>query len=141
MAAVVAIDLGGTNIKGARVGADGAILARGWRKTVTHEGAGGVLSLIADLINELKTPDVVGAAIGSPGVIDPEHGICCSPAFNLPGWEGLNLTAEIQSRTGLPVLADNDGNLAGLGEFWLGAGRGEKLVLIFTLGMGSAAGS
>lgn len=140
MASVVAIDLGGTNIKGARVGQDGAIQARGWRKTVTDQGASGVLSLIADLINELKTPDVAGAAIGSPGVVDPDSGICCSTAFNLPGWDGLELAKEIRERTGLPTLADNDANLAGLGEYWLGAGRGEKLVLIYTIGTGIGGG-
>ena len=67
----------------------------------------------------------VGATIAAPGLVDVASGTLVF-APNL-GWEGIALADEMAGRLGLahlPVAADNEANLAALGELWEGAGRG-----------------
>ena len=140
MSDVIAVDLGGTNIRAARVDASGCILARDKVSTLAAEGMGAVVGRIADLIQRLKTPDTVAVGIGTPGVPDQITGEMRLPAVNLPGSANFPLTSTLATRVALPVVADNDGNLAALGESWLGAGKDEPVVLIFTLGTGIGGG-
>ena len=140
MADVIAVDLGGTNIRAARVDAKGKILARDKVPTLANEGMKAVVERIAELVNRLKGPGTAAVGVGTPGVPDPETGIMRLPAVNIAASEEFPLTGRISRPTGLPVFADNDGNLAALGETWLGAGTGEPLVLIFTLGTGIGGG-
>ena len=141
MSDVVAVDLGGTNIRAARVDSDGKIQARD--KIPTHAKEGGMLAVaerIAGLVKKVRGPKTKGVGIGTPGVPDPKTGVMTLPAVNIPGSAGFPLTRTISSEVGLPVHADNDGNLAALGESWLGAGMGEPVVIIFTLGTGIGGG-
>ena len=46
-------------------------------------------------------------------------------AVNL-GWKNYPLKDLLEVETGLPVVIDNDANLAALGEMWKGAGEGAK---------------
>ena len=140
MTDVIAVDLGGTNIRAARVDANGKVLARAKVPTKAEEGMKAAVERIAFLVNKLKGPATKAVGVGTPGVPDPETGIMRLPAVNIPASEEFPLTGEISRQTGLPVFADNDGNLAALGETWLGAGVGEPLVLIFTLGTGIGGG-
>ncbi|MCY3023323.1 MAG: ROK family protein [Planctomycetota bacterium] len=140
MTDVIAVDLGGTNIRAARVDAGGKILARDKIATLADEGLKAVVGRIAVLVNKLKKASTVAVGVGTPGVPDPETGIMRLPAVNIAASEEYPLTGEISRLTSLPVFADNDGNLAALGEAWLGAGVGEHVVLIFTLGTGIGGG-
>lgn len=66
----------------------------------------------------------VGATIGAPGLVDVQAGTLVF-APNL-GWEQIRLTDELGRRLGishLPIAADNEANLAALGELWEGAGK------------------
>ena len=137
---VVAVDLGGTNIRAARVNSAGKILARGKVPTHGGEGMAAVAERIAELIDKVRSPATCAAGIGTPGVPDPVSGDMLSPAVNIPGSAGFPLCRTLSRRTGLRVMADNDGNLAALGESWLGAGAGEPTVLIFTIGTGIGGG-
>ena len=71
---------------------------------------------------------------------DPETGRMRLPAVNIPGSADFPITGELASRTGLKAACDNDGSLAALGESWLGAARGEPVVLMYTLGTGIGGG-
>ena len=46
----------------------------------------------------------------------------------------------MEDALGLPCFVDNDANVAALGEAWVGAGAGEKVVLMLTLGTGIGGG-
>lgn len=64
-----------------------------------------------------------GVAAAVPGTIDQEHGLLLV-APNL-AWRDVNVVAELRERLlplALPVLVDNEANLAALGELWLGVG-------------------
>jgi len=141
MSDVIAVDLGGTNIRAARVDETGKILARDKISTLAKDGGmQAVAERIAKLVNKLRDKKTRAVGIGTPGVPDIKTGNMRLPAVNIPGSAGFPLTSEITRLTGLPVSADNDGNLAALGESWLGAGMGEAVCLIFTLGTGVGGG-
>ena len=63
---VIAVDFGGTNIRGGIVDEHGTIESRVSKRTPQHESADEILSAIADLINELRNSDesikIVGIA-------------------------------------------------------------------------------
>ncbi len=137
---VVAVDLGGTNIRAARVNTKGEILARGKVPTLASEGMNAVMGRIADLVASVTSPDVKAVGLGTPGVPDPISGRLRLPAVNIAASTDYPLGGELAARTGLLAVCDNDGNLAALGESWLGSGRGEPVVLIFALGTGIGGG-
>jgi glucokinase len=46
----------------------------------------------------------------------------------------------LEEELGLPAHLDNDANAAAYGEYWVGAGRGAKVLVCFTLGTGIGGG-
>jgi glucokinase len=59
-----------------------------------------------------------------------------SKSANLPGWSGYPVREEIERRLGTHFFLDNDGNMAALGEKWLGAARDVPNMAMLTLGTG-----
>lgn len=41
----------------------------------------------------------------------------CVRSMHVPGWDDIQLSARLQQELGLPVIADNDANVAALGEY------------------------
>lgn len=140
MADVMAVDLGGTNIRVARVSSAGAVLAREKIPTHANEGMGRVVERMAELAQRVRGPASVAIGIATPGTPDPDSGVMRSRAVNIADSDGFPLGPRLTELTGLPGAADNDGNLAAFGESWRGAGRGRKVVLMFTLGTGIGGG-
>jgi predicted NBD/HSP70 family sugar kinase len=76
---------------------------------------------IKKLIKKLHKADVTGICLGTPGRIDPIHGIChFSP--NFPYWKEVDMTGPFSEEFRLPAFAINDVNGAALGEMYYGAG-------------------
>jgi len=140
MSDVVAVDLGGTNIRAARIDACGNIAASEKTATLAEQGMAAVVRRIAELVQRVRGAETKSIGVGTPGTPDPKTGSMKSPALNIPDSLGYPLCSELTRITGLPASADNDGNLAALGEYWIGAGKGEAIVLIFTLGTGIGGG-
>ena len=126
---VIAVDLGGTNIRAARVGEDGQVLARARIATAAAEGMDAVMGRIAGLVKSVRSQAVKAVGLGTPGVPDPFTGRMRLAAVHIPGSADYPMTGELSARTGLKAACENDGSLAALGESWLGAGRGEPVVL------------
>ena len=64
--------------------------------------------------------------------------LACS--HQIEGWSGFELATWLRSLAGAPVAADNDANVAALGEALHGAGRGSSPVFYVTLGSGVGGG-
>lgn len=137
---VVAVDIGGTSMKGARVAADGRILARARTATPVADGAEAILEALARLCRSLAGRHPVRTVgLGVPGAISPRRGLVhASP--NVPCWHDEPLGPRLAHRLGLRVRIDNDANLHALGEHWRGAGRGVRNLLLATLGTGVGGG-
>ena len=84
-------------------------------------------------------PQIAGIGMALPGPLDPHTGILIE-APNLPGWENLPLQSMMAKRVGRPVFIGNDANLAALGEWKFGAGRGHDDVLYLTVSTGIGGG-
>ncbi|MFN3421217.1 MAG: ROK family protein [Armatimonadota bacterium] len=138
----LAIDLGGTKVAAAIVGEDGTIVSHSARPTEAHKGGEWVLSRIKEAALEafesskIQPSQLIGAGLGTPGVVDAERGIMLSDAVNIPEWKGRNLKYELERVLGMPAFIENDANAAGLGEFVFGAGKGSKNLVLVTLGTG-----
>ncbi len=137
---LVGIDLGGTAIKAGAVTSDGRILERREVATGLDEGAAAVIDRMARLARDLGAEGRVG--VGSPGLIDHAGGrVLESP--NLKVLENTPLRAELARRLEFDpahVALENDANAAAVGEAWLGAGRGQRDLLMVTLGTGVGGG-
>lgn len=137
----VGIDLGGTNLKGALVERGTGILHRESVTTPALIGADAVLDRIAELVRLLASQSpapIVGVGIGSPGVINWERTTVTRPP-NFSSWEVVNVAEELRLRLNapnLPVLVENDANVAGLGSAHYGAGRPFDSFIMITLGTG-----
>jgi glucokinase len=136
----IAVDIGGTKIRVAAYPEQGIQPVQQKRistRSKTSSPVERMIELIAELWPESGT--VAGIAVAAPGPIDPDKGIIYS-APNIPGWENLPLRGILADRFHVPVRLGNDANLAALGEWQYGAGRGHCHVLYFTISTGIGGG-
>ncbi|MDP8221828.1 MAG: ROK family protein [Candidatus Lernaella stagnicola] len=135
----IAIDLGGTNIKGALVDRNGKLGDTVNVPTGADLSPTAVIArlgdVVADLSRQAGDSDLVGVGIGCPGGIYPDSGLI-SQSPNFPGWYDVDLCGPLREKTGLPVTIENDANVAGLGEFIHGTGHDVDSMVFITLGTG-----
>lgn len=137
------VDLGGTTVKIGLFQTDGRIVDK-WEIPTRVENKGeAILPDIAEALKKkmeekgLENSQVSGVGIGIPAPVD-EEGIVQNTA-NL-GWGYKEVKREMEALTGMNVAAGNDANVAALGEMWLGAGMGQKNMIMVTLGTGVGGG-
>lgn len=138
---VIAIDLGGTNIRGALVDAEGATLRRASKATRAEDGPDAVIRRIAEVVEDVAEgePADVPIGIASPGPLDPRTGtILFTP--NLPGWRDVPLSSHLGDLTARRVALQNDGNCGALGEAAFGSARGVEDLVYLALGTGIGGG-
>ncbi len=139
MKAVIGIDLGGTNVRVAKVSESGDILQIESSESYALEGTKKVMDNLKSLIKKIDMTDVVGIGIGVPGPVDTRRGVM-TMATNLPGFEEYPMAKEIEAEFKLPTYVDNDANVAGLAEALVGAGKGQPICYYVThsTGVGGA---
>lgn len=136
MRKAIGIDLGGTSIYGGLISEEGEILKKVERVT-PKDSKKSVLEALALTIDELMEEGVVGIGIGSPGCIDSDRGRVLEVGGNIIDWANTDIRGEL-SKTfkGVDIFVENDANLAGLCEKWLGAGKNLENFVMLTLGTG-----
>lgn len=137
MTEVIGIDLGGTAIKLGRFTADGTCIQSLSVPTPQPSRPDAAIETMVDAIEKLAPgmTDIAAIGVGTPGPADLA-GRVAKIAINLDGWVDIPVATLLQSRTGVPAIVGNDGNCAGLGERWLGAGRHYRDFVLLTLGTG-----
>lgn len=137
------VDIGGTTVKIGLFTTEGELLEKWEIKTRTENHGEAILPDVAESLQNkmqeknIRKSEVDGIGIGIPAPV-MEDGVVQKTA-NL-GWGYKEVTREMKELTGLPVAAGNDANMAALGEMWLGAGKGQKNVIMVTLGTGVGGG-
>jgi glucokinase len=131
----IGLDVGGTNLKGARVEGNGQIVER-LQEPVARESGQALLGQIAELVRRLAAGQKIdGVGIGVPGIVDhSQRRLRRAP--NLAILEGLDVEGAVTDLVGAPAFVENDANAAGLAEAWLGAGHGVDSLVFVTLGTG-----
>lgn len=79
------------------------------------------------------TEPLLGVGLGLPGAVHTRHGLVDSPTL---GWKAAPVTARLEERLSVPVLADNDVNTVALAERLYGRGRDYDDFLAVTIGRG-----
>lgn len=142
---VIAVDLGGTNLRLALINAAGAIVSRQSQATEAGRGLESLVRRLADGIAALPhqagltAENVAAVGLGIPGLVDPDQGLVVK-APNIPALDGFLLGPALRRLLPWPVILDNDANLFVWGEAAYGAGRGERHLLGITLGTGVGGG-
>jgi predicted NBD/HSP70 family sugar kinase len=141
---VAAIDLGGSKVAAAIGDLAGAVVAESVVATDPRGGShlvdqfGTILAALAAEAG-VALSDLRVVVLGTPGVRDTATGhIAVAP--NVPGIESIDVRNLLEERLGVPVMVENDVNLAALGEQWRGHGRDVANFAFVALGTGIGMG-
>ena len=140
MNTAIGVDVGGTATKAGIVDREGTILLRLERPTDVTAGTKGIITIVEELLEAAGGVDAtVGAVgIGAAGFIDAMKGlVTLSP--NLI-YDDPHVADAVRTRLSLPVVLDNDANVAAWGERAYGAARGSDHVAYVTVGTGIGSG-
>jgi glucokinase len=140
---VLAVDLGGTNLRAAAVSPEGRVLHRGSIPTNDELGPASVIERMSALCQRVADSAGLGAdapiGVASPGPLDPRTGVVLFTP-NLEGWQDIPLADELGRLTGRRARLANDANCAGLGEARFGAGMAYDNIVYLGLGTGVGGG-
>ncbi|MGE3820252.1 MAG: ROK family protein [Isosphaeraceae bacterium] len=139
------IDLGGTNVKSGVVDDSGRPISSVSVETNAERGPEvGIKNLSeagrqAVRASGLSWSEIKGVGLGSPGTMDIDAGMLLDPP-NLPGWNDFPIRERLAESLQARTILQNDANAAAFGEYWAGAGRNTKSLVMFTLGTGIGCG-
>ena len=136
MKSYLGIDLGGTNVRVAKISEDGKILAQVKGPSYGQEGPAKVMANIKEMVRDIPGwKDCAGIGVGVPGPVDTKAGTMVL-STNLPGFAGYPFADEMSKEFGMPAFLDNDANVAALAEALVGAGKGLQYVFYTTISTG-----
>lgn len=141
---VLALDLGGTQLRTALVAPDGTLVDR--RTRPTPAGAEELVAIAAlELCRTLDAArsagiNPVAVGISAPGPLDPHAGTLVDPPNLAQSTWGLPLADRLAQQVGLPATLDKDTNVAALGEGYFGAAAGlaDFVYVTISTGVGGA---
>ncbi|HSK74034.1 MAG TPA: ROK family protein [Pyrinomonadaceae bacterium] len=140
---VLAVDLGGTNLRMAAVDRQGKILFRTKRETPDAKRAEEIVELIIEEAREcqanLPEEEINFISIAVPATVNAEEGLILK-APNLPALNNFPIAGAIEKELKLKTILENDANAAAIGENWIGASKGFANSICITLGTGVGGG-
>lgn len=138
----IGVDLGGTQIRAVRIDRDGQIHAHQRVATATagpQDVIAQIEQLIAAMVGDVPPEEIIGVGVASPGPVDLRTGVALR-APTIAGWFDIPLKALLEEQTGLHVDLQNDANMAALGEWRFGSGRGCAHFVYVTISTGIGGG-
>jgi glucokinase len=141
----VGLDVGGTSMKAGVVDDTGRPLSGIALPAEAHRGQEFGLNRMCETIRAavqqagLPLEQISAIGVATPGLMDIPGGVILDP-MNLKPWRNVPVRRHVQETFGLPTAFQNDANAAAYGEFWAGAGRGARSMVLFTLGTGVGGG-
>jgi len=131
------IDVGGTNIKFAKVYADGTIGEAG--KVATPKELAGFLDQIDSVYQQFESGEIESVAMSLPGKVDSEEGVVYFGG-SLRYLHRFNFKHHFKETYGKRCTVINDGKAAALCERWLGNLQETENGLVVILGTGVGGG-
>lgn len=133
--AALGLDVGGTFLKAVIVDDAGEVVSTHDDRVPHDDVLGFVLSTIESLLGDA---DAAAIGLGVAGLVRwPEGEFVWGPHVS---GTGIAFREALSEAFGLPVVVDNDANMAAFAEATAGAGRGHPNVLMLTFGTGIGAG-
>jgi glucokinase len=130
----IGVDVGGTKVLAGVVDPAGKVLAETRRHTPAHD-VSGTLATIIEVIRELAVGrEIEAVGIGAAGWIDERRSTVLF-APNL-AWKDEPLRDKVAAEVGLPVVVENDANVAGWAEYRFGAAEAADSSILLTVGTG-----
>jgi predicted NBD/HSP70 family sugar kinase len=142
-ALVLGLDLGARFLRGAICDLDGEVRARQDVELIGADAAA-VLDSFDSLRDSLVAATglseelIDSAVVGVPAVVELATGVV--GLTSVEGLDGMHFGDAAAERLGVPVIVDNDTNLAAVGEQWLGVARGLEDFVFLSIGTGLGAG-
>ncbi|MGA2489891.1 MAG: ROK family protein [Anaerolineales bacterium] len=139
MSAIIAIDIGGTQLRVA-VYPHNSIVPIKIQRAPSHGTEEGVFDRLTSLIDSVwpaEPVDIICAAV--PGPLNPYTGIILETP-NIPAWKNYPLAELLTKKYSVPTFIGNDANLAALGEWLYGAGKGHHDIVYLTISTGIGGG-
>lgn len=135
---ILAIDLGGTNI---RVGVvENSVVTEKYQEKLQHKNDLELsLNQFKSIVSKFMNPEISAIGIGVPSVVDVDKGIVYNVA-NIPSWVEVPLKEILEATYNLTVRINNDVNCFVLGEAHVGSAKGRTSVVGLTIGTGLGAG-
>lgn len=139
----LAVDVGGTRLRAALVNDRGHVMHRQSLRTPADEGAEAVVAAIASacraVIAAAGAPSDLKLGLCAPGPLDARRGIALATP-TIRGFTDFPLRHAVSDALGLPVVIENDGPCAALGEWLCGAGKGVENFVYVTISTGIGGG-
>jgi glucokinase len=127
---VIGVDLGGTKSLAVRV-AEGAVVQR---SLVTIDRGDSTTDAILSAIERVADGSETAIGVGIAGLVSvPDRTFVWGPHVS---GRDLHIGDAVEQAFGVPVVVDNDANMALYGELELGVARGYRNVVLVTLGTG-----
>jgi predicted NBD/HSP70 family sugar kinase len=143
---VVGADIGGSNVRVAAADLFGEPLSS-LKLPTAKDGSRAVGVQILEMVSEVidRASAVHGRplalGISAPGIVDRTSGRVTSLAYNVVPEGGFDPLEVIRDRFDLPVLVENNVNLAAVGEKWFGLARGVSTMVFIAIGAGIGMGT
>jgi glucokinase len=139
----LAVDVGGTRLRAGLVDEAGKVMHRQSMRTPADEGADAVVAAIASacraVIAAAGARKDLKLGLCAPGPLDARRGIALATP-TIKGFTDFPLRQAVEEALGLPVVIENDGPCAALGEWLCGAGQGVRNFVFVTVSTGIGGG-
>jgi len=145
---VLALDLGGTQIRAAVVVDGGVVVAAHRTRTPVDAGGPAIVAACVEALATVRREDaaragarsLAGVGISAPGPVDPVAGMILDPPNLGPTFREIPLASLIGDALGLPAFLDRDTQVAALaeGRFGAAAGCADFLYVTISTGVGGA---
>lgn len=142
---IIAIDVGGTYIKGAILDCHLEIFYKKTIKTLADRDTLAILKDIDLLVSELEIQvknieDIQGIGIITPGYSDKNGIIPLESIPNIPALSDYPIKKYLAKNRKLSIIFENDGNAATYGEYFFGQKKVYKNLIVLVLGTGVGSG-
>jgi glucokinase len=142
----VGLDVGGSTMKAAVANDSGQLLTEPLGvPTEPDKDQNHALESMVQVIRQsialaqLSLEQIAAIGVATPGPMDIAAGIMFDPP-NMKAWHNVPVRRFVADAFEKPTAFQNDANAAALGESWVGAGRGLRSLVLFTLGTGVGGG-
>ena len=131
---ILALDIGGTDIKYGIINESFDILEAHKTPTNAHLGGAHIIDTIIDISKNYTNIDKI--AISTAGQVDSHSGVIVYATDTIPNYTGTRLKEAVEKETGILTVVENDVNSAAYGEAHFGAGKGYDSFVCLTYGTG-----